>query len=259
MTEEQKADLDKPFVADPAPAGEAPAEAKKEEEKKEVEPAEEEKARVPYSRFENVNKARREAEEEADKWRRRAQELEDSRFERQSETQTGEVPSWWTKLYGDTEQTREAFGIWREGNQQIISQAEQKALEAVKNAQQEEKESERQNLKVLDDHLESVAAIAGHDLSEDEESKILDIIDEFTAKDGDGNYLGAILPPDKAWEIYELKNKVSEAPSKKSRDSVAALTNVPTSGQPSIEQKERDEAYRPGAWGDWEKRLPREQ
>lgn len=249
-------DLDQPFKPDDAPQGDTPAgEPDKTETKGKEAEAPTEKPRVPYSRFENVSRARREAEEEAEKWRLKAQELEASKPDQPRE----EVPSSWLRLYGDTPQTREAYGIWKaeqdRRDAEVEARAERKALEAVQNVQRREQESYRENLDTLDDYLETVSDIAGRELTEDEETKVWNILDEYTAKDEDGKYLGAILPPDKAWELFQLKEQVEKGPTRKSRDAVASVINSPSEGEPSAEQ-ERNKNWLPWRHRD---RLPKEE
>lgn len=257
MTQEEKDKvLDKPFGQAETPAGEPAKEPIKTEEVKPEEVVELEKPRVPYSRFENVSKARREAEAEADKWRQRAIELEEQRFTHKTEAPTGETPSYWLKLYGDTPEVREAWKLYQE-NQPTISpeKIREEALQAFRAEQVREKEAEKENLSTLDEHLDAIGAIAGHDLTEKEQSEFLDIIDEFTPKDDDGNYLGGILSPDKAYEIYELKRQNATSASRQSRDGVAAAINSPSNGQPSLEKQEADKNWRPWAYRD---KLPKE-
>ena len=44
-------------------------------------------------------------------------------------------------------------------------------------------------------------------MTEEEEIAILEIVDEYTPKDKDGDYLVSLLPFEYAWEIYENKNE----------------------------------------------------
>jgi hypothetical protein len=44
----------------------------------------------------------------------------------------------------------------------------------------------------------------GRELTENEQIAILDIVDEYTPKDKDGNYLCHLLPFDYAWKVYKL-------------------------------------------------------
>lgn len=247
-TEEKEVALDQPFGPSENSAEEPKDEPEtKGKEEKVAEVPAEEPARIPYSRFENVNRARREAEAEAEKWRVRAQELEQSRQQPVQQTNDEELARW-IRTYGDNDQAKEAFRIQKESEARILAQAEEKAFKRLQESQQQEQIAYRDNLKTLDENLEMISDIAGHPLTEDEQSKVLEIIDEYTAKDEDGNYAGAILPPDKAWELYQLKEQVAKAPSRKSRDNVASVISTPTSGQPTLEQQERDKNWRP--WDD---------
>jgi hypothetical protein len=94
----------------------------------------------------------------------------------------------------------------------------------------------------------------GRDLSEKEQSAILDIVDDYTAKDNDGNYQGALMPFDKAWEVYELKNASSRSATRQSRDNVAALSGTSSQGN-TTDQAKKDESWNPLARGSWRNRL----
>lgn len=246
--------LDQPFKPD-APAGDTVPEVEtKEEVLKEEDSIE--KPRVPYSRFENVSRARREAEAEADKWRQRAIELEERKF--QSSQPTIEIPTWWTKLYGEGDQQKEAYSIWQQGQQDVVTRAKQEALEEFRSEQAREQEVVKGNLATIDEGLENLSAYVGRELTEKEQSDILDIVDDYTPKGDDGKYLGATLSFDKAWDIYELKQQTAKAPRQKSRDNAANVINTPSSGQPSVEQQERDKNFQPRNWGAWQDRLGKE-
>ncbi len=63
------------------------------------------------------------------------------------------------------------------------------------------------NVAIIDEQFLELQDLIGRELSEDEQSAILDIVDEYTPKDKDGNFLCSLLPFDYAWEIYETQNR----------------------------------------------------
>lgn len=63
------------------------------------------------------------------------------------------------------------------------------------------------NMAILDKHISDLCDSIGRLLTEKEACDILDIVDEYTPKDKDGNYLGPLLPFDYAWEIYEIQKE----------------------------------------------------
>ena len=214
-----------------------------------------EENKVPYSRFRNVSLARREAEKEAAEWRARVEELERERPTRRESTSTG-TPDWWKKLYGDNDQTKEAYEIWQQNQPQFDpNQVRQEAIKAWREEQEREEQSTQENLQTLDEHLEEISSLAGHDLTENEESAVLDIIDEYTPKDRNGRYAGSLIEPDKAWEIYQLKNNSASASRRQSRDQVAGLTSSKSNGETSLDAAERDKNFVPQAWGQWRNRF----
>lgn len=224
----------------------------KEEVAEEVEPSVEE-TKVPYSRFKNIHTRALEAEAEAEKWRKRAEEIEQSRFARREE-ETTDMPSYWLELYGDSEASQKAWQIQQRREQEI----EQRAYEAGQRGAQEletrQKEQLNSNVAKIDENFEELSAFVGRDLTAKEQSAILDIVDDYTAKDADGNYQGAVMPFEKAWEIYELKQNSAKQSQRKDRDQVAALSG--TSSQGSTETtEEKNKSWNPLARGTWRSRL----
>lgn len=206
-----------------------------------------EKPRVTYSRFKNVNDRRKEAEEEAEKWRQRALEIENTLLTRKAPQEESGLPSWWVELYGDSEASRRGWELQQSQNERVRDEAIEAATKAIEEQREAEAKRNSENLNALDEHLDSVSAVAGRDLTEKEQDAVLDIIDEYTPKDDQGNYIG-LISPDKAWEIYELKEQAKGAPKKQSRDSVAALTNPHSEGQPDGDRAEKDKSWNPLSW-----------
>lgn len=66
------------------------------------------------------------------------------------------------------------------------------------------------NVSEIDDRLEDLTEYLGRELTEDETSAILDIVDEYTPKDSDGNYLVGLIPFDYAWEVYQAKKSIGK-------------------------------------------------
>jgi len=64
------------------------------------------------------------------------------------------------------------------------------------------------NVAEIDERLEDLAIHLDRELTEYEERRILEIVDEYTPKDKDGDYLTDLLPFDYAWKIYEAKKDV---------------------------------------------------
>lgn len=225
-------------------------EAKVEEQPVQEEPQQEEPeepARVPYSRFKKYHDRARELEEEVAQLK--------AKREPETKEELSEVPSWWSQLYGDSEPAKQAWRIQEKANQQLIEEARTKALEAVELERIQESQRVSENEERIDSELESLNEYAGRTLTEKEQSELLDIVDEYTPKDKDGNYLGATIPFEKAWDIHEMQQQLAKKPQKQSRDKVAELTGSQTKGEPSAEVEERNKAFNPLDWGAWKKRM----
>lgn len=261
MNEKDKINLDVPYASLPklenqeeSSVEETPAVVKEEEEIV-VESVEEN--HVPYSRFKNVHSRATEAEREAAQARREAAEWRE-RYERytpQTQNDKSDVPpSYWVKLYGDSPESLEGWKIQSQANEELKEQAKREALESIRNERYEEAERVEENLETIDESFDRLTAYIGRDLTEKEQSTILDIVDEYTPQDNEGNYLGAVLPFEKAWEIYELKKGAQTAPTRQARDSVAALSSQNTHGETGIVEK--DNNFNPLDWNAYKKRIP---
>lgn len=202
---------------------------------------------VPYSRFKKFHERAREAEAEAERWRQEAESLRSQSAYRPEPQNTGvPMPDYWRKLYGDSEQSQEAWQIQYAENERLKEEARQEALKAVQEAQEYETVRTEQNMEVIDDSFEDLEAYVGRNLTDKEQSAILDIVDEYTAKDDQGNYAGNLMPFEKAWEIYSLQQQATKAPKVQERNRVASLSGTQNEGTPS--GNEGDAEFDP-SWG----------
>lgn len=226
----------------------------KEEEVPVVESVEEN--HVPYSRFKNVHSRATEAEREAaearrdaDEWRRRYE----SYTPPTQATDNSSIPAYWVKLYGDSPEAKEAWNIQKQANDELKEEARREALDSIRNERYEEAERIEDNVETIDENFDRLNAFVGRYLTEKEQSVILDIVDEYTPQDQYGNYLGAVLPFEKAWEIYELKTNAQKAPSRQARDSVASLSSQNTQGETNI--TDQDKNWNPLDWNAYKRKI----
>lgn len=61
------------------------------------------------------------------------------------------------------------------------------------------------NVQIIEDKFADLEEYLDREITEKEQDAILDIIDEFTPKDKDGNYLVDLLPFEYAWQIHQAK------------------------------------------------------
>jgi len=220
------------------------------EEVAEVESVEETK--VPYSRFKKYHDSAKQAQQEAEYWRAKAEELEQTRSY-ETKSQSNSIPDYWIELYGDSEASQRAWEVQSRANAELRDQLMNEARESARNERYEEQQRIEINLSTIDENFEELSDVLGRQVTEKEQSAVLDIVDEYTPKDSDGNYLGVTLPFHKAWEIYELKKGSANAPQRKERDSVAALSSTNTQGETNFTEKDKN--FNPLDWHAWKKRL----
>lgn len=241
-------DLQTPKVEekkDAEPGEEAVAEST---EDKELETSDQESA-VPYKRFKKFHDQAKEFQAEAEKlraeaeeWKRKASATEPAKTEEPS------IPDYWKKLYGDSEESIEAWKIQEQANKSLIEQTRKEALEAIKEQSRLEAEREKQNVEKLESSLEALNDYAGKELSKSEQSAVLDIVEEYSSKDDDGNFT-SMIPFEKAYDIFNLKQQADKAPKVQSRNKVASINNAKTQGSPSDDQAERNKNFNPLDWG----------
>lgn len=214
--------------------------------------------KVPYSRFKKNLDARMEAERMAEDAEDRYQRLLNDREQERtrnvsqetSDSNEVKLPKVWVRLYGDSEASRDAYAY----ELQRQADVEQRIIETVRNERESEIRIVNENENVIDSRIEDLSAQLGRDLSEKEEVALLDIVDEYTPKDREGNYAGDTIPFGKAWEIYEMKQAQQGSSSRRARSTAASLTSSRTEGEPGGSQK-NDKDFDPRDWNAYKRRI----
>lgn len=213
-----------------------------------------EENKVPYSRFKKYHDEAKEARADADRLRAELDRERTGSRPRYEATNDGVLPSHWVELYGDSDASKRAWKIQEGREQEIIQRAYEAGQRGAYELESQQREAINSNVATIDDNFEDLSSFVGREITAKEQSAILDIVDDYTAKDDDGNYQGAIMPFDKAWEIYELKQNSGKVAQRKDRDSVASLTANSSRGNADI-QAEQDKSWNPLARGTWRSRL----
>ena len=208
------------------------------------------KARIPYSRFETVNEAKIKAEARAELLEQQLEEARKGSKTVESSTDI-DLPEEWVELYGDSDAAKRAYALQIGLNERLIETAETKVFERIQNQAKEEQEMVNKNLEIIEDSLAQFQEKLGRDLTEVEESAILDIQDEFTPKDENGSYVAPLLSPEKAFEVYELRTATAKAHKVQAKRGVVSLTGASSEGDVSASSAN----YNPSAWGSWRDKV----
>jgi len=214
----------------------------------------EDETKVPYSRFKKFHDEAKQARAEANEWRAKAEQLESRRPAYKEVEESDDMPSYWKELYGDSDASQKAWQIQQRHEEEIERRAYEAGQRGARELESIQREQIDFNVATIDDNFEDLSAYVGRNLTAKEQSAILDIVDDYTAKDNNGNYQGAIMPFDKAWEIYELKQGSAKSSQRKDRDSVAALSGTSSQGETEV-QAEQAKNFNPLARGSWRNRL----
>lgn len=218
-------------------------------EKKTVE-KEEDEQRVPYSRFNKVRERAEQAEQDAENARRLLREAQAQQYvSRETSSHSSYEEDYAReikKLYGDTPVSNEIISINLKHQRGIEERAERRVIEAIERKQQNEVRALAQNENVIDTRLEQLADKLGRELTEKEESALLEIVDEYTPTGDDGRYIGEILPFDKAWEVHELRQ--SKLASKRTKNPALFASNTRSEGEASGEVEKSNSNFNPLNW-----------
>lgn len=224
------------------------------EEKKEVvavTPSTEEKEaveeqRVPYSRFKKKVDEADENKRLVETLEARLSKLESNRQESKSE----EMPQEWIDLYGNNDLAKKAWEVQSKREIQIQERAIKEALKLVKDEAAQAKKHEVESEEAITEYLSSLQETLGDTkLTKKLEEEILTIVDEFSPTDSEGKYV-SLISPDKAFEIYNLRNQKKAVVTKKAREQVADLTSGKTEG----EVDSASTHYEP-SWDNWRKAI----
>jgi len=207
-----------------------------------------EKARIPYSRFEKVNERAIQAEI-------RLQMLEEQLAQSNQKSESGqevEMPNEWRQILGDTAEGKVAYDLLMKMNEKSHSEETNRILEELDKRQAAKNEEVNENLDYIEDNLARLQDSLERDLTEAEEAAVLDIQDEFTPQDRNGNYIAPLLSAEKAFEIYSLRQAATKGEKSQARRKVVSITGASSEGDSS---RSDWESYNPMAWGQWEKKL----
>lgn len=213
-----------------------------------------ETGRVPYSRFEKVHKEALEAREEARIAREEAQRAREEfeSFSRNSRESDNQIPDYWKELFGDSDASKKAFQAEQKRIAEFEIRAEERAIRAYENRMELDSNRISSNLDSLEERIESFSDTLGRDLTEEEQSDLLDIVDEFTPKKKDGSYDGNLISFDKAWQIRELQTEKENLSKSRSRNAATSASGTSSQG---VASGVSDEAWNPRAWGSWKSRI----
>lgn len=237
---------EKPAVEGEEPESEDESEGKtKDEAEDQGTTVEKDPPRVPYSRFETVNERAIRAEE---KLRFYEEERDREQLAKAaSETPSG-MPEYWVKLYGDSDASKQAYAL----RQQELQDERVNLRKAIReDMQKEQVESEQRTDNLVDDwstQIDDYAAKNKRKFTDTETDALLDVMDELTPKDENGNYIvEPIQYLAQAVELHDLRLEKAQFAKKQSKQQTTRLTAAKSEGAPGS---------KPGNWdGNWEKKL----
>lgn len=210
-----------------------------------------EEDRVPKSRFLTMHQRAIEAEKAL---RQFEAERENALEPARPVADDADLKKFYVETFGDTPLSEKLYQAELARLSAIEERATERAFERLTEREQIEAQTIDSRVESMDLAFEELSVTTGKDLTDDEQVAILDIVEKYSPKDRNGKIPEEyLLPLDQAYEIYQLQAETSK-PSRKERNSVAALASTRSQGTPDTSS---DANWRPGQRGRWENKLPR--
>ncbi len=207
-------------------------------------PASDDEGKVSYRRFKKFHDEAKEARQEAEYWRQQA--LQTQHPEPQNYYQAPPPASIQPVYEGaDWENFKSLFAganedavktAYRQELQRIAAveeRAYQRASQAFDQRSQSERQAFRVNREYLDEWTDDAADLLGRDLTDDEQVQLLDIMEEYSAKDTDGMIV-APMNPDQALRIYNMQNASAHSERRAARAAIAKTSSSGSSSDTSV-------------------------
>lgn len=189
------------------------------EETEEETPTGGKKMRIPASRWKTVQAKAEAAEAEAAQLRDRLASLE---TEVRSRPQTDNLPDWWKKDYGEDENSKKAYSTFKQGLKEELRQERQYEQEQERIARQQADARVVEIAEGFDNQMEDLEEELGKNLSDREKTELLEIVEQYSPQDEQGNY-PAFISVQKA---YELSQKLAvKNPAKERMAEIAAASS----------------------------------
>lgn len=201
------------------------------------------KVRIPRSRLQTLTGELKELREKTKAWEESQARI--AALEAQikaNSSQEEELPDWWKQAYGDNEVSRQGYA-----NQQRIMREEfQRNLEAMERQRAAEEAARAEQVEAIeqsfDQQMDALEESLGRELTATQKAELMDIVGEYSPMDGD-SYV-AYIPIDKAYDIWQKGQGVSQ-----SKQEMARIASIPSGSGTSTASPERPQ------WGDWRKRF----
>lgn len=181
-----------------------------------------------------------------------------SEAEKFKASSSDELPPHWVALFGDDEKSAKAWKIQQKHEEQLVAQAEERAINRIQESQKKEVAEQRKWERFIDDQLTTIEDTYDVDLTSDKEpatkarNEILKIVSELSPKDDDGN-VTSFIPFDKAYEIYELKKGSSKKPDASAKKEASARSM--SKSESASTEKEEDTSGGFGFNGSWREKY----
>lgn len=206
--------------------------------------------KVPKSRFRKTRdeliELRHKDELRDEQFRRLEAELENVRSSSRVSSSNGDMPAWWSERWGDSEQSKASWETYNHTMKEELRSLREDLKNEDRAERQARQEREQAVSAAFDDQLETLEDSLGKSLSDKQAAELLGIVEEYSPTDDEGNF-ESFISLDKAYEIFDLRQRGSRGTSKDRLSRIAATTSQgDATAAPSAN---------PPQWGDWRRRI----
>lgn len=170
------------------------------------------------------------------------------KLQRPAESNENPLPQWWKTIYGDTDESKQAFSLYR---QETLSDRERMKQEILED-QQKVQDHQKEEVNKWTDLIETQITALREKGLEFDRNELLKVVDDYS-KGADGNYLGSLISFEKAYEILQMQKAQEKNPAKDiERKKIAGKTSSDNSGDGSRKPTvNKIGSLAKRGWSDW--------
>lgn len=138
------------------------------------------------------------------------------------------LPSKWVELYGDTDQSKVAYQLYQEQIKEMLDSQRQASESDRQQQARLEAEGRAAVADSIDDGIEELEVSTGKTFTDAEKEALLDVVERYSPENDDGTF-NALIPLDRAYQIYEMEQASKNGGAAKRR--VAEIASAATEGE----------------------------
>lgn len=164
-------------------------------------------------------------------------------------TDDADLRNFYIETFGETEAAEKLYQNELARLNSIEEKAAERAFQRFSKMGEEQEKVINERVKSFDRAFEELGVVEGKEFTDNEQVAMLNIVEEYSPKDAQGQLIGEfLLPLDRAYEIYKLKSTPIVEAKRTERNKVASLQGGGSEGSPS---NSTDADWQPGQDRRW--------